>query len=267
MSGKLQGQRVAVEPAISCGTCEFCEQGNPNLCPSVRFAGTGTVDGALAETIAWPEKNLFPLPASISNDEGTILEPLGVAMHALSLAQIKPGATVGIYGCGPIGLLTIQLARISGASRIFASDLLPQRLEAALSMGASDVYQADGNEREKIHTATHGRGVDVAYEVAGEVESVETAVVTAKPGGRVVIIGIPSVDHTTFTASIARRKGLTIMMCRRMKHTYPRAINLVASGQINVKLLVTYCYPLAEFQQAFLTAEKRDGIKVILELS
>jgi L-iditol 2-dehydrogenase len=266
LSGKLAGKRVAVEPAISCGKCQACEEGNPNLCPSVRFAGTGSVDGALAEMIAWPERNLFPLPDSVSNDEGSLLEPLGVGLHALALGPIKTGQTVGVFGCGPIGLMTIQLARLSGATRIYATDILPARLEAAKSIGATEVFMADGTEREKILDRTHKWGVDVAYEAAGEDESVETAVVTVKPGGRVVLIGIPKEDHTTYSASIARRKGLSIMMCRRMKHTYPRAIDLVASGQIDVKGMISERYPFSEYQKAFQAAEKRDGLKVFIEL-
>ena len=266
-SGDRRSTRVAVDPAIACGVCEFCQEGNPNLCPTVRFAGTGTVDGALAEFITWPAKNLFPLPDSVSNVDGALLEPLGVAMHALSLAHVKPGTSVGVYGSGPIGLLIVQLARLSGATRIYTSDLREERLQAALDMGAAEVFMADEHERDKIKAATGGRGVDIAFEVAGEDEAVETAVVTAKPGGRVVIVGIPSEDHTTFTASVARKKGLTIMMCRRMKHTYPRAIDLVASGRINLKSLVTHCFPFAEDQKAFLAAEKREGIKVVIELS
>jgi L-iditol 2-dehydrogenase len=266
-SGGLSGKRVAVDPAIPCGKCEFCEEGNPNLCPTMRFAGTGTVDGALAEYIAWPARNLFPLPDSVSNADGALLEPLGVAMHALSLAPVRPGMSVGVYGCGPIGLLIVQLARLSGATRIFASDLKEERLQAALDTGASEVFMADQHERDQVRSQTHSRGVDVAFEAAGADEAVETAMVTAKPGGRVVIVGIPSEDHTTFTASVARKKGLTIMMCRRMKHTYPRSIELVASGKVNLKNLVSHTFSFSEYQNAFLTAEKRAGIKVMLEVS
>ena len=266
-SGDQRGKRVAVDPAIPCGKCEFCEEGNPNLCPSVRFAGTGTVDGALAEYIAWPARNLFPLPDTVSNADGALLEPLGVAIHALSLAPVRPGMTVGVYGCGPIGLLIVQLARLSGATRIFASDLKEERLQAALDTGASEVYMADQHERDQVRSQTHNRGVDVAFEAAGADEAVETAMVTAKPGGRVVIVGIPSEDHTTFTASVARKKGLTIMMCRRMKHTYPRSIELVASGRVNLKSMVSHTFSFSEYQNAFLTAEKRAGLKVVLEVS
>ena len=266
LSGPLHGTRVAVDPAIPCGTCEFCSEGNPNLCPSVRFAGTGTVDGALAEYIAWPNNNLFTMPDSVSNHDGALLEPLGVAMHALSLGPVQPGMSVGVYGCGPIGLLAIQLAKLSGATHIYASDLLPERLRAALAMGATEALQADGQERAAIRVATHQRGVDVAFEAAGADEAVETAMVTCKPGGRVVIIGIPSEDRTTFTASVARKKGLSIMMCRRMKHTYPRAIDLVAAGRVDLKSLVSHCFTFAEYQQAFLSAERREGIKAVIDL-
>jgi L-iditol 2-dehydrogenase len=263
-TGPLKGQRVAVDPAMPCGVCEWCLEGKPNLCPEVRFAGTGEVDGALQEYVAWPAKNLFPLPANISDEAGTLLEPLGVALHAHTLACIRPGMTVGVYGAGPIGLLTIQLARLSGASGIFATDLRPSRVEEAQAMGASECFLADGTESQKILQTTHGRGVDVAFEAAGDNAALETAISTVKPGGRVVIIGIPSEDKTTFTASTARRKGLTLLICRRMKNTYPRAINLVTQGKINLDALISHRYPFAESNQAFLTAEKRAGIKVVI---
>ena len=104
-SGTLNGQRVAVDPAINCRQCEFCLQGNPNLCTQLRFAGHGQDDGALREYVAWPERCLFPLPDEISDAEGAMLEPLGVALHAVDLGHLKPGMQVGVFGCGPIGLL------------------------------------------------------------------------------------------------------------------------------------------------------------------
>jgi L-iditol 2-dehydrogenase len=263
-TGPYKGTRVAVDPAMPCGTCEWCLEGKSNLCPAIRFAGTGTVDGALQEFVAWPAKNLFQLPPALSNEDGALLEPLGVALHAHTLASIRPGMTVGVYGCGPIGLLTIQLARLSGAVHIFATDPRPTRLEEAQSMGASDVFMADGSEGQKIFSATHNRGVDVAFEAAGENAAVETAMASAKPGGRVVIIGIPSEDKTTFTASTARRKGLTILICRRMKNTYPRAINLVAQGKINLGSLISHRFSFDNSKDAFLVAEKRVGIKVMI---
>jgi len=113
-------------------------------------------------------------------------------------------------------------------------------------------------------TATGGRGVDVAFEAAGENEAVQAAIAAVRPGGRVVLIGIPADDQTAFTASIARRKGLTLKLVRRMKHTYPRAIRLVESGLVDVRSLVTHRFPLRESAEAFSTAQKREGLKVIV---
>jgi len=266
--GERSGERVAVDPAISCGVCEFCLEGNPNFCTSMHFAGDGKFDGALREYVAWPTHCLFRLPESISDAEGALLEALGVGIHAIDLGHLRAGMSVGIFGCGPIGLLMVQLARISGATRIIATDKLPHRLEAAKSFGATNVFQAEGGtEAAEILAATNRRGVDVAFEVAGENDAVETAVAAAKPGARVVLVGIPADDRTTFAASTARRKGLTIKLVRRMKHTYPRAIALVEHGLVDVRSLVTHRFPLTEAKPAFVEAEKRSGLKVVVEMA
>jgi len=266
--GERSGERVAVDPAIPCGVCEFCLEGNPNFCPSMHFAGDGKFDGALREYVAWPTHCLFRLPESISDAEGALLEALGVGIHAIDLGHLRAGMSVGILGCGPIGLLMVQLARISGATHIIATDKLPHRLEAAKSFGATDVFQAEsGQEIAQILSATHLRGVDVAFEVAGENDAVETAVAAAKRGARVVLVGIPADDRTAFNASTARRKGLTIKLVRRMKHTYPRAIALVEHGLVDVRSLVTHRFPLTEAQPAFVEAEKRSGLKVVIEMA
>ncbi|MGD9099750.1 MAG: alcohol dehydrogenase catalytic domain-containing protein, partial [Anaerolineae bacterium] len=217
------GQRVAVDPAVSCGVCEFCLEGNPNFCTAMRFAGHDTQNGALCQRMAWPTHFLHPLPDSLSDADGVMLEPLGVAIHSVDLAHLKPGMTVGVFGCGPIGLLILQVARIAGATRLIATDKLPHRLEAAHALGATVFLASDGRESADVLAATGGRGVDVAFEAAGENEAVEAAIAACKPGARVILIGIPSDDRTAFDASVARRKGLTLKLCRRMKHTYPRA--------------------------------------------
>jgi L-iditol 2-dehydrogenase len=251
-AGPRKGERVAVDPSIPCHACEFCLQGNPNLCEHVRFAGHGLEDGALREFIAWPEECLFPLPKALSQADGVMLEPLGVAIHAVDLAHLRPGMSVGVFGCGPIGLLVLQMARLAGAARVYVTEPLPHRLEAAHRLGGLDW--------------TPGQSVDVAFEVAGEVQAVEIAFAAIKPGGTVVLAGIPADDRTTFTASVARRKGLTIKMVRRMKFTYPRAIQLVESGKVDVRSLVTHNFPLDQAQQAFTLAQQREGLKIIITM-
>jgi len=261
------GEIVAVDPAIPCGECEFCEHGHPNLCNETIFAGHGTQDGALREWLAWPKQQLIPLPESFSAIDGAMLEPLGVAIHAVDLGKLQTGMTVGVFGCGPIGLLIIQLARLSGASNIIATDRLPHRVDAAKSYGAHHAFLVgDRLNQTFIRSATGGRGADLVFEVAGEQDAVDDAFAAVIPGGKVVLVGIPSEDQTRFTASVARRKGLTIKLVRRMKHTYPRAIELVSKGLVDVGSLVTHRFSIEQAVEAFELAQQREGLKVIIEV-
>jgi L-iditol 2-dehydrogenase len=261
------GQRVAVDPAIPCGHCEFCEHGHPNLCANLIFAGHGKQDGALREWMAWSEKSLFPIPDSISDEDGAMLEPLGIAIHAADLGKLKTGMTVGVFGCGPIGLLILQMAKLAGAANIIATDKFAHRVEAAKALGASQAFRVDENPRwNEIEAATGGRGVDVAFEAAGTQDAVDTTFEAVSTGGKVVLAGIPGDDKTSFSASLARRKGLTIKLVRRMKHTYPRAIELVSKGLVDVHSIVTHRFPLEQAAEAFRVAERREGLKIIIEL-
>jgi L-iditol 2-dehydrogenase len=267
-AGELEdGQRVAIDPAIPCGRCEFCEHGHSNLCLSMIFAGHGKQDGALCEYLAWNERCLFPIPHSLTFEDGAMLEPLGVAIHAVDLGKLKAGMSVGVFGCGPIGLLIVQLAKLSGAAHIIATDVLAHRVDGAKIYGASHAFLAgDKLELSEIRAATKGRGVDVAFEAAGVQDAVDTSVAAVIPGGKVILVGIPEDDKTSFSASTARRKGLTVKLVRRMKHTYPRAIELVLKGLVDVHSLVTHRFPLEQASQAFRTAERREGLKVIINL-
>ena len=255
--GPRHGERVAVDPAIPCERCASCRAGHHNLCPHVRFAGSGAQDGALAEVVAWPTELLQPLPDELSDVDGAMLEPLGVAIHAVDLGHVRLGATVGVFGCGPIGLLLIQVARAAGAARVVATDPLPHRVAAARRWGADDAVGPED---------AGGLGdVDVAFEVAGRNDAVDAAIAAARPGARIVLVGIPDDDRTTFSASVARRKGLTIVLVRRMKDVYPRAIALVRQGRVDVGGLVTARYPLGGVDEAFRVAAAREGLKVVVE--
>ncbi len=261
------GQRVAIDPAFPCGHCEFCEIGHPNLCDNLIFTGHGEYDGALREYGSFPTRCLFPLPDSLSYADGAMLEPLGVAIHTVDLGKLKTGMSVGVFGCGPIGLLIIQMAKLSGAANIFATDKLPHRVEAAKNFGADQAYLVgDSDQLGEIRAATSGRGVDVSFEAAGAQDAVDDAFTAVRSGGKVILAGIPDDDRTSFSASIARRKGLTIKLVRRMKHTYPRAIELVSKGLVDVRSVVTHRFPLADASEAFRVAERREGLKIIIEV-
>lgn len=267
MAGRTEdGALVAIEPSIPCGVCALCLEGHPNLCPDVRFSGHGTDDGSLREWMAWPRRCLIPLPDGLTAADGAMLEPLGVALHSVDLAHVRPGMTVGIFGSGPIGLFILQAAHLAGAAALYATDLASRshRLQAARALGAR-VFAADGNEARAIATAAGGLGLDVAIEAAGVQAAVDAAVEAVRPGGRVVLAGIPADERTSLTASTARRKGLTISLVRRMKHTYPRAIALAATGRIDLRSVVTHRFPLSETRAAFELAARREGLKVIVE--
>jgi len=172
---------------------------------------------------------------------------------------------VGVFGCGPIGLLIVQLARVAGAVEVLATDALPHRVDAARDLGATRAMPA-GRRGDLEATATEmgGEGLDVVFEVAGDDGAVADAMACARPGARVVLGGIPSGDRTSFQASVARRKGLTLVMCRRMKHTYPRAIQLVERGLVDVRSLVTHRFALEDCAGAFDSASRRIGLKTIV---
>jgi L-iditol 2-dehydrogenase len=263
------GRRVAVDPAVPCQACPLCLEGHPNLCEAIRFAGHGENDGGLREWMAWPERCLVPLPAGLTVADGALLEPLGVALHAADLAHLRPGARVGVFGCGPLGLLIVQVARLSGAGLVVATDIGDRlhRLEAARRLGAVAFVAEGGREARAIRDACGNRGLDVAIEAAGENAAVDAAVEAVRPGARIVLAGIPAEERTSFVAAAARRKGLTLVLARRMKHTYPRAIRLVESGQVNLGSVVTHRFPLERGADAFAVALRREGLKVLVQPS
>jgi len=263
--GPLDGRLVAVDPADPCGRCELCLEGNGNLCPTVRFSGHGANDGALRELVAWPTRLLHPVPEGFTAADAAMLEPLGVALHAHDLGKVRLQASVAVVGCGPIGLCAIQLARVGGAGTVVAVEPLAHRREAAARLGADVVLDpADPDVAAKLLDATGGRGVDVALEAAGNDEAVGLSVTAARPGGTVVLAGIPGSDTTTFPAGTARRKGLTLKLSRRMKEVYPRTIGLVERGAVDIRSLVSDTYALGEVAVAFAAAEQRTGLKVVV---
>lgn len=263
----MVGTTVAVDPAQPCNRCEMCEQGHPNLCHNLRFCSTYPADGSLCEWMHMPAHSCFPIPAEIDPDSAALLEPLGVALHAVDLAHIRVGSSVAILGAGPIGLLILQVARLAGASPVFIADRLPWRLELARRWGGRPICCATENAVQRLLAETGKQGVDVVIEAAWADETVDQAGEMARLGGRVVLVGIPSVDRLTMKASPARRKGLTIALCRRMKHCYPRAVSLALEGRIDLRGLVTHRFPLARAAEAFaLNTAYRDGVvKVIID--
>jgi L-iditol 2-dehydrogenase len=263
-------QLVSVEPGISCGECEPCQHGHPNLCPHVIFCGTPPVDGVFAEYTVMPAENCFPLPEGMGAVEGAMFEPLGIAIHTVDLAHLKPGQTVAVLGAGPIGLLTAAVAQAAGATRIYMTEPLAYRRAFALEYVADAVLNPEETDVvAEILRLTGGRGVDVAFEAAGAPETPQQSAAVTRIGGTVVLAGISADDMITMQGSTMRKKGLTIKLVRRAKHTYPRAMRLVEAGVVDVKPLATHHLPLARIAEAFdLVAGYEDGVlRAIIQVS
>jgi L-iditol 2-dehydrogenase len=263
-SGPRAGERVAVDPADPCRRCAVCRAGLQHLCPTLRFAGHGSTDGALRTLIAWPSRLVHAVPDLLTDAEAALLEPLGVALHAVDLGHVRPGTTAGVFGCGPLGILLVQSLRAVGATSILATDRLAHRVDAAAALGAERPLRADEARAQLAETAAEGV-VDVAFEVAGEDDALACAIDAVRPGGRVVVVGIPDGDRTTFTASAARRKGLTISLCRRMEPAdLPRAIRVAGAGRIDLAALVTDRRTLDQWEPAFEHLVERRGLKAVV---
>jgi L-iditol 2-dehydrogenase len=260
------GTRVAVDPAQPCHRCEMCATGHPNLCCQLRFCSNLPYDGSLCQWMRVPAGSCFPVPERLDDTEAALLEPLGVSIHAVDLAKIRVGASVAVLGAGPIGLLILQAAKLAGADPIFVTDKHPWRLELAAKHGGIPMI-CGGESVAEVLKETRGRGVDVAIEAAWGGESVQQAAEMVRLGGRVVLVGIPSDDQLSLKHSTARRKGLTLAMCRRMKHTYPRAIQLAVQGRVDLRGIVSHRFPLEQAVAAFaLNAAYRDQVvKVMIE--
>jgi L-iditol 2-dehydrogenase len=258
-SGPRAGERVVLDPAVPCERCAVCTAGLPNLCPETSFAGHGGTDGALRTRLAWPERLAHPLPDAVGDAEAALLEPLGVALHALDLGHIREGTTAGVFGCGPIGLLLVQALAAHGAETVVATEPLPHRRAVAEESGAALAIDPSA-------LADGALAVDVAFEAAGTDEALADAIAAVRPGGRVILVGIPDGDRTSFTASAARRKGLTLVISRRMKpQDLSRAIDLAAAGRVDLALLVGERRPLSEWEQAFAALVERRTLKVVVE--
>lgn len=263
------GQRIAMEPTLTCGHCEYCRSGRHNNCTSALFMGSPQKEGLLREYAVIPAQNAIRIPDGMSFNQATIIEPLAVILHVLELQQIRIGETVAVMGAGPIGLLTASVMRIAGASRVFVADKLPHRLEIAKCMGVADVTVNVTNESvvEAVMDHTRGRGVDIALDAVGAPESINNAIAVARAGGRVVLIGIPGRMNLPIDILAALAKELNIQTIRRSNENTHAAIDVLEKGLISDRL-VTHYIPLEKAPLGFETlANYGDGVgKIIIEI-
>ena len=262
VEGLEVGQRVALDPAVSCGRCEWCTTERPNLCPNVRFFATPPYDGLMCEFAVVERSQCLPIPDAMTWEEAAMLEPLQVGVHAVNLVGVRPGETVAVVGVGPIGLGCLQTARAGGAGRIIATDKLDYRLKLARQLGADETINVDKNDPvEEVRRMTGGRGVDLVFECTNRAAGAPQAWGLVCIGGRVMMVGIPEEDEITLPAHPPRRKELRIQYVRRSRYAAEQAIDLVAGRRIDVARWVTHRVPLEEAAKAFEMVERyADGV-------
>ncbi len=258
------GDRVAVEPAVSCGQCEQCLTGRQNLCKDVAFLSVpGELEGCLKEYMVMPEANVIPLPDELTFEDAVMLEPLSIGAYAVNLGEVKPGDSVAVLGSGPIGLLTLEVANASGAVLSFATDIVQERVEMAAQLGATHSFNRNQTDVvREVLDATQGRGVDVAFECAGEQDVIDQGLKVLRPAGRFVLLGIPAgAPQYVFHTDLWRRKELTIVYVRRQVHYMERALHLVKAGKVDVRTPVTHRFPLEQTNDAYeLVSTYKDGV-------
>ncbi|WP_020618526.1 NAD(P)-dependent alcohol dehydrogenase [Paenibacillus daejeonensis] len=261
------GDRVAIEPGVTCGLCSYCKSGRYNLCPDVQFLATPPVDGAFVQYITHREDFLFAIPDRVTYEEASMVEPLSVGIHALNRANFQPGGSVAIIGAGPVGLLAVSAAKAYGASRIIVSDLEEKRLQAALALGATDVVPGRaGDPAGAILALTGDLGVDLAIETAGHPVALKTALAVVRRGGKLSIVGLPPVDEVGLPIAEICDKEIDIFGIFRYTNTYEQAIRFLSAGAIDMMPMVTDHYPLEQAQDALERAltNKQGSLKVMV---
>ena len=263
------GDRVAVDSTVSCGQCARCRAGRGNLCDGRRVLGVSCAEyrreGAFAEYLAVPEHIVYRLPPEVSFAQAAMVEPVAVAVHAVARAPM-PARTAVVVGTGTIGLLVIQALRAAGAERVLAVDVDEGKRALALRLGAAAAYDpAAGDAVAEIRAATGG-GAEVALECVGATEPIKTAIASVAKGGSVVLVGNVSPSVALPLQAVVTGE-ITLLGTCASSGEYPRAIELLRTGAIDVGPLVTMLAPLAEGPRMFdrLYAREPGLLKVILQ--
>jgi L-iditol 2-dehydrogenase len=263
------GDRVAIDPAIGC-SCDQCLIGRENTCRKIQFMGSpGEAPGAAAEFCAMPAKNCFPVADSVSLETATLVEPLSIGLHAVRLGEIRPGASVGIFGAGPIGLSMLLCLKATVPScTAFVTEPIESRRKAAESCGADWTGDSRNENIERMILDKRPHGLNAVFECSGDPAAVDFGMRLLSPGGTLLLVGIPPVDRIGFEIHSARRKELTFKNVRRQKGCTAAVIELIESGRMDPRRMLTHRFPLERIADAFdLVEGYRDGvIKAIIEI-
>ena len=269
VEGFKSGQRIVIEPAMPCRQCDQCLSGRPHTCRNLKFLGNpGQYPGLLSERIVMPAHSCYPVPDHLGHELAVLAEPVSIAVWAGDLAGASANKTVGILGSGPIGMSVLLYCLHLGIENIHVTDKLDYRLDMAEAAGARWTGNPESSDIVTGILEREPEGLDLVFDCCGMQEAMDQAIELLKPGGKIMIVGIPEFDHWTLPADLARRKEICFQNVRRQNNRLQKAIDLIAGGQLAVENLITHRFDFPESGKAFdLVSGYRDGVmKAIINM-
>jgi L-iditol 2-dehydrogenase len=256
------GDQIAIEPAMPCWECDQCLSGRHHTCRKLRFLGCpGQAEGCLMEYIVMPESSCFPLGGTLTFDHGSISEPLAIGVYAVKKSGGVKGQNIGIFGYGPIGMSVMLAANAQSIDNIYVTDIINERLAIAGKEGA--VLTCNPLNENIVGKIMHKEplGLDIAFECCGKQEAFDQAIALLKPGGKLIVVGIPEFDSWSMNVETTRRKEISLHFIRRQVDCVEDALELMKIGSITIDNMVTHRFPFERSKEAFdLVADYRDGV-------
>ena len=256
------GDIVAIDPAMPCHECDQCVAGRPHTCRKLRFLGCpGQAEGCLMEFIVMPEKSCFLLTGDLNADHGSISEPLAIGVYAVKKGGAFKGLSIGILGYGPIGMSVMLAARSQSDSEIYVTDIIDERLAIASREGVA--FSGNPVKVNIVSNIMHRKplGLDIVFECCGKQEALDQAVEMLKPGGKLIVVGIPEFDLWSLSVEKTRRKEISIQFIRRQVDCVEQTLDLMKNGRIKIENMITHRFPFERTKEGFdLVADYSDSV-------
>jgi L-iditol 2-dehydrogenase len=256
------GDAIAIDPAMPCWKCDQCLAGRHHTCRNIRFLGCpGQADGCLVEYIVMPEESCFPLHGNLNPDQGSISEPLSIGVYSVKKAGSVKGLKIGILGFGPIGMSVMLAARALGSDSIYVTDKIDARL--AIALKEKTIFTGNPVKENIVENimGLEPLGLDVVFECCGQQEAFDQAIEILKPGGKLIIVGIPEFDRWSVNTDTTRRSEISLQFIRRQVDCVELALDMMKNGLINIDNMVTHRFPFDRTKDAFdLVAGYKDGV-------
>lgn len=256
------GDEIAIEPAMPCWECDQCKAGRPHTCRNLKFLGCpGQAEGCLSEYIVMPETSCALLDQGLILDDGALSEPLAIGVYGVKQSIPMEGAAIGILGFGPIGMSVLMPAKAQGAKSIYVTDKIEGRIEKARSLGASYACHPDQEDVVAKVSEMEPELLDVVFECCGKQEALDNAIDLLKPGGKIVMIGIPEFDYWKISADKGRRKEITFTNIRRQNHALEPTLEMMQKKLFDAHQMLTHRFKFDQTKEAFdLVDNYADGV-------